>query len=687
MVAIQLFIIITFQHVAFFSVQVCTSYRETETAMQGKIFFKQVYLISSALLSVGIVSFFLLSCIVLHPESSFASKPFPRYSVIDDNVRFWEKIYSLYSTSQAVVHDANDLGIIYEVIPIFNHRMPGASKINKPILKGIKKKYSRILTNLAKGVQPRRGEEKRIAALFGKSSRTKLKKAADSVRIQIGQKDRFLEGVIKSGAYMAEIRKIFKKQGLPQDLAYLPHVESSFNLKAYSKFGASGIWQFTRSTGKQFLTINYVIDERQDPILASHAAAKFLKNNYKLLGSWPLALTAYNYGPAGMLRAKKSHLNYADIFSHYEQGHFKFASRNFYSEFLAAVNVAKKLEKAPSVQRNKPQRSLHFTLPAYISTRDLCKHFNISVNTLKRLNPALRPSVLEGKKYIPQGYTLHLPSTNQYKSLLAKVPRHIYHKKQKPTKFYRVRAGDSAGKIAQAHRVSLKSLRQANNIDKNAVIFIGQNLRIPDKGQKGSSLKILNTSQHKEATAQTNGTRASRPGTNTIPLLADSKKHKPAWKNIQNARSVVLGELSVRNISKTNSTTLGSITVQPEESVELIADWLKVSAASLRRLNKFSATRQLHPDEHIQISLSHVSAKKFESKRFDFHLETEEDFFNAYKIVGVSSYKVKQGDTVWEICRKKFDLPFWLLKKYNTNLNFSSLRSSQQLTIPIVKAI
>ncbi|HIQ37982.1 MAG TPA: lytic transglycosylase domain-containing protein, partial [Desulfocapsa sulfexigens] len=276
---------------------------------------------------------FLLS-ILLHTDSGFAANPFPRYPIIDNNVRFWESIYGRYSTSQAVVHDSDNLGIVYEVIPIFNYRLPGASKINRPIIKGIKKKYSRILGKLAKGISPHTTEEKRVAALFGKVSRKRLKKAADSVRVQIGQKDRFLEGVIRSGAYMPEIREIFKKQGLPEDLAYLPHVESSFNPKAYSKAGASGIWQFTRSTGKQFLTINYALDERQDPILSSHAAASFLKNNYKLLGSWPLALTAYNYGPSGMLRAKEAHLSYERIFSRYEKGHFKFASRNFYSEFL-----------------------------------------------------------------------------------------------------------------------------------------------------------------------------------------------------------------------------------------------------------------------------------------------------------------------------------------------------------------
>ena len=670
----------------FFSTPYFDSYKKAITALQGGISIKTGPLTVPPLLRHGITIFFLFFILLFQVESCFSATPFPRYPIIDNNVRFWETIYNRYSTSQAVVHDSNNLGIVYEVIPIFNHRLPGASKVNRPLFKEVKKKYTIILNKFAKGIQPRSAEEKRVAKLFGNISRKRFKKAADSVRVQIGQKDRFLEGVVRSGAYMAEIKTIFRKQGLPEDLAYLPHVESSFNLNAYSKFGASGIWQFTRPTGKQFLTINYALDERQDPILASHAAAKFLKNNYKSLGSWPMALTAYNYGPAGMLRAKKALLSYERIFSSYKQGHFKFASRNFYSEFLAALRVAKKLEKDPSIKLNKPQRTIHLTLPAYIATHDLCKHFNISVDTLQELNPALRRSVIQGKKYLPKGYSLNLPSTYRQKELLSKLPRHLYHKKQKPTQFYRVKNGDTAGKIANAHRVSLKSLRSANNLDKNAAIFVGQNLRIPDTVKKSSATQTIVSTQQKFFPG-TPAPKTTQPKTNKLPLLTDSKKNKPEWKNIQKARSVVLGELGIRNISKTKGVSQGTITVQPDESMELLAGWLKVKASFIRSMNSFSPTHKLHPDENIRIPLSQVSAKIFEGKRFDFHLETEEDFFNAYKIVGVSSYEVRQGDTVWEICKNKFDLPLWLLKKYNAKLDFSSLRSSQRLTIPIVKAI
>lgn len=110
--------------------------------------------------------------------------------------------------------------------------------------------------------------------------------------LTVFRKDRFRDGLIRSGAYIDEIKRIFRSQGLAEDLAYLPHVESSFNPKAYSKFGASGMWQFTRSTGKHYMKVGYTIDERRDPIISSHAAAKLLRHNYQKLHNWPLALTA-----------------------------------------------------------------------------------------------------------------------------------------------------------------------------------------------------------------------------------------------------------------------------------------------------------------------------------------------------------------------------------------------------------
>ena len=154
-----------------------------------------------------------------------------------------------------------------------------------------------------------------------------------------------MDGLARSGAVIDKFKQTFLSHGLPVDLVYLPCVESSFNFKAYSKFGAAGIWQFTHSTGRRYMEINYVVDERRDPFISADAAARLLKKNYAELKEWPLAITAYNHGLAGMRRAKNAKGSYEEIVKSYKSRSFKFASRNFYSEFLAARIVAKNPEK------------------------------------------------------------------------------------------------------------------------------------------------------------------------------------------------------------------------------------------------------------------------------------------------------------------------------------------------------
>ncbi|MGD8251777.1 MAG: lytic transglycosylase domain-containing protein, partial [Desulfobacterales bacterium] len=317
-------------------------------------------------LRVTIVAAFIALCL---PIRTGADTRFPEFESIKPNVAFWLTVYSRYTTSQAIIHDSRRLDIIYDVIDVRPYDAPGARKVNRSLTKRAKAKYETILAQLAADPDASAPEARRVKGLFGADATPNdFRNARNRVRSQIGQKDRFRAGLMRSGAYIDQIRAIFSAYGLPEKLAYLPHVESSFDLKAYSKFGAAGIWQFTRSTGRRFMTVGYVLDERRDPIAATHGAAKLLKENFEKLGSWPLAITAYNHGAAGMARAKRAHGGYPRIFDAYRSRSFKFASRNFYSEFLAASRIAADpTAYFGTLQFEKPVRYRTVTLGGYAS--------------------------------------------------------------------------------------------------------------------------------------------------------------------------------------------------------------------------------------------------------------------------------------------------------------------------------
>ncbi|HYR79772.1 MAG TPA: lytic transglycosylase domain-containing protein, partial [Candidatus Dormibacteraeota bacterium] len=132
----------------------------------------------------------------------------------------------------------------------------------------------------------------------------------------------------------------FRTAGLPPELVTLAHVESGFHGGSRSSAGAVGIWQFTRDTGKHYMKITRYHDDRLIPDRATLAAAKLLRSNYDTLGDWPLAITAYNYGTGGVARAAGIYGgDYSEMVQHYQGPRFGFAVKNYYAEFLAAMQV------------------------------------------------------------------------------------------------------------------------------------------------------------------------------------------------------------------------------------------------------------------------------------------------------------------------------------------------------------
>lgn len=333
------------------------------------------------------------------------------------NVDFWVRIDSYYGTNQGLIHDAKYVDIVYEIV---NLDMP-SSRTGERQIKRMKKKWHDLLLSLHhKQNKPEsmNDEEKRVYQMFlnvrepGKFMNAAHRKR---LRFQQGLKEHFLTGMKMSGRYLPLMEEVFRKEGLPVELTRLPFVESSFNVHARSKVGASGIWQFMRSTGRLFLKINDAVDERNDPVRATEAAAKLLKGNYESLRTWPLAVTAYNHGRKGMMRAvrKVGSEDLEDVVDDYRSRTFGFASSNFFTELLAAIEVEKNSEKYfGKVERDKPLRFYEVELAHYIDIRELAHFLKLDLETVRELNPAVTENAYAGKRLLPMGYKLRLPLTD-----------------------------------------------------------------------------------------------------------------------------------------------------------------------------------------------------------------------------------------------------------------------------------
>lgn len=351
-----------------------------------------------------------------HRYSSSAKFPMP--DEIKPNVDFWRHVYGVWSRGQVAIHDDEHMGVIYEVIQLPAPIQEGYTSLQKDLVRSrteyhrarVRGLQERVTTN-----QPLSPADKELLAKFEESGGSRaLYGAADRVRTQRGLRERFRRGVEISGRYDKAFREIMRAHGVPEDLAYLPHVESSFQTNARSGVGAAGVWQFMPATGRIYgMDVNSAIDERLDPIVCADGAARYLSAAHSKLGSWPLAITSYNHGKGGMMKAKAQYGNdIGRIVKEYQGPAFKFASRNFYAEFLAAREVASNASRyfPEGVRYEEPwpydRLVLRSSMPAY----HLAQHYGVSTGTLASLNLAWREPIKDGRAHLPSGHTVWLPA-------------------------------------------------------------------------------------------------------------------------------------------------------------------------------------------------------------------------------------------------------------------------------------
>ncbi|MGE3972960.1 MAG: lytic transglycosylase domain-containing protein [Bdellovibrionales bacterium] len=354
---------------------------------------------------------------------------------LKERVDFWIDIYSKYTSSYGIIHDRTNLNIVYAVIdfsPIISNSSLTLSRVERAKTAAVKRKREEIYGRLSRLKSVRSsdsldGEDLRIWNMFPAATRRRdLAVAAnkEAIRFQLGQKDFFKKGIYYSGRYLRQMESIFRKEGLPIELTRLPFVESSFNIYAQSKVGASGIWQFMRGTGKSYLKINSQVDERNDPLSASRAAAKLLRSNYRVLRSWPLAITAYNHGPTGTKRLVQKYRTrrMSELIDRAEGGSFGFASKNFYACFLAALEVEANANKYFGPLEVAQEVAFEtYVLSKQASYKLLLNVFGYDTRRAELLNPHFTAAVKRGRMLMPKGSKVRIPpsKSRQFVSLLS----------------------------------------------------------------------------------------------------------------------------------------------------------------------------------------------------------------------------------------------------------------------------
>ncbi len=602
---------------------------------------------------------------------------------LEPDVRFWIRVYTEVTTDQGLLHDAWNLGLVYEVLRFDPDSSPAARERR---VTEAKLRYANLLRRFASGAtDDLTPHERRILHAFGDKARPEdFRDAIERIRFQLGQADRFREGLIRAAVWEKQIAHTLTQHGVPAEIAALPHVESSFNLAAYSKVGAAGLWQFMPSTAKRFMRVDGLVDQRLDPYSATEAAANLMLYNYRLLGTWPLAVTAYNHGPGGLRRAQDElgTSDIATIVKRYQGATFGFASRNFYVAFLAALEVDRNAEKYFGPMTRLPEtESTTVELPDYIPVDALSKAFKVDMGALKVLNPALLPPIWNGSRFVPRGYTLRLPGKPPAAEIAAawdRLPLAQRYTAQRNDGSHRIRRGETLGSIAAVSGVSLGRLLAANGWSAEHVAGRGDVVRIPLPASRADNAGMASA------------TIAQSPLPPAAPPTAQAPPPREPVSERQTDSNALLPVAAPTGNSDTTDYGVAAddtVIVQAAETLGHLADWSGVNSQSLRALNHLHKNARVTLGRKVKLDLSHVSAEQFAAARRAYHRSLQDEFFADHRIAGTLTYAVKRGDSLWIIAQKQADLPVWLVAQYNPDVDFNDVRPGTSITLPRVEPI
>jgi membrane-bound lytic murein transglycosylase D len=291
-------------------------------------------------------------------------------------------------------------------------------------------------------------------------------------------REKFSLWLSRSGKYIELMKGILKEKGIPEEIVFLPLIESGFNPHAYSPARAVGYWQFISSTAKKYdLEINWWRDERKDFVKSTEAAADYLKDLYEMFGSWNLAMAAYNAGEGKITRALKR-TQTDDYWELLNTKYIKRETKNYVPKFIAASLIANSPQEFgfEDLEYQPPLNYDTVTIESPIDLEVIASCAETSVDVIRELNPELRrwctpPNVSEYILRIPEG------KRDVFNENLSNVPE----EKRFTVDIYKVKKGDTLSKITKKIRVPLQVIRDLNPDGKLKTIKVGMTLYLPPK--------------------------------------------------------------------------------------------------------------------------------------------------------------------------------------------------------------
>jgi membrane-bound lytic murein transglycosylase D len=354
--------------------------------------------------------------------------------------------------------------------------------------------------------------------------------------------------------------------------------------------------------------------------------------------------------------------------------------------------------------RESPTAFAELELPDYAPAEDLASALGVSTRQLSEHNPALQATIWEGSKHLPRGYTLRLPESmlgQPADTLLASVPGDTWRTEQLPDLFHTIARGDTLSEIAQRYDTRVSTLVALNGLGSRHRIRAGQKLRLPAAGpapEVVAAAAVIPVGPEPELVAAAAVIPVGPEPEPSEPAPAEPEVVAEEVPQVEEQEPAALaGEIEATEVSTAETALLSDpsdytvaennmIEVQPLETLGHYADWLGLRTQRLRDINGFAFGAPVEVGQRIKLEFGDVDVASFENLRVAYHRGQQDSFFRGHIITGVQEHTIRQGESVWVLALREYDVPVWLFRQYNPGLDLHRITPGTTVRFPVLEA-